>query len=107
MINFMVYLYCDERVMKWKLNKVEKSRAEAHLFICLGHVGHPSKHETFRQCRYNVGPSSSTLALHFTNISMIRLNVSCLLGPAAIKGIKSLCIQRLFITGAQWGRRCI
>ena len=28
----------------------------------------PSKHETFTQCWYNVGPSSTTLAQHCTNI---------------------------------------
>ena len=41
-------------------------------------ANYPSKHETFIQCRYNVGPPSATLARHCTNIGICLLTLKAL-----------------------------
>ena len=58
------------------LSTVKKASTNVNLYVplCLAIGGRmssitaPSTHETLNQCCFNIGPSSSTLAQHYSNI---------------------------------------
>ena len=81
-----MFLLVGKRLQRWASSKTALGYfvAYQHLDLASAHVDqhqavnklglHPSKHETFTQWRYNVGPASQTLTRHCTGIWV---NVSC------------------------------